>query len=309
MIAFTCPCGQPFQARDEHAGQVTRCPRCGREQRIPDMEVALPVAALAPDLPAARVQSEPPAAAAREVEPPSPALRKWLVPGLIAGGLVLLLGLGLLWAALRSGKGRVSEAAARAQSANNLKQMFLALEEHNRATGRYPSAALCDATGKPLLSWRVALLPYLDQRDLYKRFKLNEPWDGPNNSKLLEEMPQCYAMPGDTTAPRGHTFYRVFYGKGAAFDLKTGFGHGAFSDGKLVTLFIVEAGESVPWTKPDELPFEPEKPLPRLGGHFSWGIQALMGDGRVVTIPANTPQAKLKGWINRQSGLLKDPPE
>ena len=78
------------------------------------------------------------------------ALAKWLIHGIIAGSLVLL-GLGLLWSALRRGK-EFREAAAGALSEQNLKEMFLALKEYTRVTGRYPPAALCDAAGKPLLS-------------------------------------------------------------------------------------------------------------------------------------------------------------
>ena len=100
----------------------------------------------------------------------------------------------------------------------NLYQMGLAMHAYADANGTLPPAAICDAHGKPLLSWRVAILPYVGAGSLYSKFKLDELWDGPNNSKLLPLMPKYYAFPGDTTASPGYTYYRVFVGNGAAFD-------------------------------------------------------------------------------------------
>ena len=91
---------------------------------------------------------------------------------------------------------RVQDARNRTNSTNNLKQIALALHNYADANrGKLPGDVL-DKTGKPLLSWRVLLLPYLEQNDLYKQFKLDEPWDSKNNRPLLEKMPkvQIYVM-------------------------------------------------------------------------------------------------------------------
>jgi len=67
------------------------------------------------------------------------------------------------------------------RSEENLKQLALAFHAHNDSTGAFPSAAICDDDGKPLLSWRVAVLPYIGEKTLYQKFKLDEPWNGPTN--------------------------------------------------------------------------------------------------------------------------------
>ncbi len=138
------------------------------------------------------------------------------ITGIVTGGLSLLcvpVNIGLLLPAVQ----KVRESAARMQSSNNLKQISLAIDNYEAANGNMPAAAICDPAGKPLLSWRVAILPYIEQANLYSQFKLDEPWDGPNNSKLIAAMPKTYALPGDPPAD-GQTHYRVFVGNGAAFD-------------------------------------------------------------------------------------------
>ncbi len=70
-------------------------------------------------------------------------------------------------------------AAHRAQCTNNLKQIALAYHNVHSATNTFPPPAIADKDGKPLLSWRVAILPYVEQQELYNKFKLDEPWDSP----------------------------------------------------------------------------------------------------------------------------------
>ena len=235
------------------------------------------------------------------------------ITGIVTGALSLLclpVMIGLLLPAVQ----RVREAAARLQSTNNLKQIVLAMHSYQDAMGTFPPAATCDANGKPLLSWRVAILPYIEQASLYNQFKLDEPWDGPNNSKLLSSMPKIYLMPGDTTAPPGYTYYRVFVGHGAAFDpprpakgpnefgLSGGVRITDFPDGKANTILVVEAGQAVPWTKPDELDYDPNGPLPPLGGHFSGVFTAALADGAVKQIPMDTNPQTIRAAITRNGG-------
>jgi hypothetical protein len=171
-------------------------------------------------------------------------------------------------------------------SQNNLRQMHHGLQRYHDTHRRLPLAAVCGKDGTPLLSWRVALLPYLDQRPLYDKFHLDEPWDGPHNKPLLELMPKVFAVPGVSPPEPYSTWYRVFVGPGAPFDLNpaTAVTLGAISaeDGTGNTLAVVEAGEAVPWTKPDELTFAPDRPLPRLGGPFPDGFNAVTFDGSVT---------------------------
>ena len=77
------------------------------------------------------------------------------------------------------------EAARRSQCVNNLKQIGLAMHNYHAQQNKFPGAAITNKQGKPLLSWRVAILPLLDQQGLYEKFKLDEPWDSPHNRALL----------------------------------------------------------------------------------------------------------------------------
>ncbi len=174
-------------------------------------------------------------------------------------------------------------AASRAQSHNNLKQIGLAF--HNYADtngGRFPPAALCDARGKPLLSWRVAILPFLEQERLYKEFHLDEPWDSEHNKPLLAKMPAVYALPGVTMKQPGLTPYQVFVGKDALFDggrkprLPAD-----IPDGTSNTMLVVEGADAVPWTKPADIPLDDKDPRSRVGGWHGDLFDVLLCDGSV----------------------------
>src|SRR5262249_13356004 len=112
------------------------------------------------------------------------------------------------------------DSAARRISENHLKELGLALHSYHDAYDGFPRAgAEQSRDGKARLSWRVAILPYLDEMALYRQFNLEEPWDSPHNKGLLPLMPKVYEVPGDRkTAPKGRTFYRAFVGPGAVFD-------------------------------------------------------------------------------------------
>src|SRR2546421_12689862 len=86
----------------------------------------------------------------------------------------------------------------------------------------FPPAALRGKEGKPLLSWRVLLLPYLEQDSLYKEFHLDEPWDSEHNKKLLARMPKLFAGPDEKALAAHETHYQAFVGKGAVFEGKKG---------------------------------------------------------------------------------------
>jgi hypothetical protein len=143
-------------------------------------------------------------------------------------------------------------------SVNNLKQIALATINFADANkGSLPAAAICDKKGRPLLSWRVAILPYIEQGQLYKQFKLDEPWDSEHNKKLIEKMPKVYALPG--AKAEGKTHYRVFTGNKAGFEvIQSNRFPVDFPDGTSNTCMVVESAEPVEWTKPEDIEYDPK---------------------------------------------------
>jgi hypothetical protein len=195
------------------------------------------------------------------------------------------------------GAGDLRTAAARAQAEANVKQVLLGLHAYNDANGSLPGG-IADKSGRPGLSWRVAILPYVEQGNLYKQFKLDEPWDGPHNKALISQMPKLFAPPNAQT--NGYTFLRGFTGQGAWLppsqagqpgQLLRGASFASISDGLSNTILVAEAYEPVIWTKPDEVQFTPGT-APRLGGVFASGTVVGMGDGSTKFLrPSISPKA------------------
>jgi hypothetical protein len=201
---------------------------------------------------------------------------------------------------------KVREAAGRAKGQNNLKQIGLAIHNYHDANGLMPDN-IYSKDGKPLLSWRVHLLPYVEQAALYNQFRLNEPWDSEHNRKLLDKMPPVYVVPNTAPGEPGKTFYQAFIGKkgpNRPFLVEGGSKTrmAEFTDGLSNTLLVAEAARAVEWTKPEDLPFDPSKPLPKLGGHSPGGFSVLMGDGSVRFIRSTIDPTTLKALITINGG-------
>jgi prepilin-type processing-associated H-X9-DG protein len=199
-----------------------------------------------------------------------------------------------LAAVLTAAVKKVRVAAEKSTAQGRLKQMIIAVHNYSEVTGALPlhgvdaKGPLKGADGKPLLSWRVALLPYLEAGELYKRFKLDEPWDSEHNKKLIPKMPRIYAVPG-TKAPEGKTYYQQVIGPAV---MRPGLTLAKLAnlDGTANTVAIVEAAEPVIWTKPDDVMI-PGKETPkdlkkRFGGHFPGGFNVAMWDGSVRWLDA-----------------------
>jgi hypothetical protein len=187
---------------------------------------------------------------------------------------------------------------------------------HNYSATHFklPPPVVCDKNGRPLYSWRVALLPFVEQQSLHKRFKLDEPWDSPHNTALLKPTPSCYYIGGPPDDPPGTTRYQAFVGPGSAFE-RPGLFWNDFPHGPGKTLLVVEAGEPVPWTKPVDLVYDPNGPLPPLGAGFtkatyflcreiarSPAFNACFADGSVRLIRTTTDEQVLRSLITRDAG-------
>jgi hypothetical protein len=236
----------------------------------------------------------------------------------------------------------VVEARNQKQSMTNLKAIVTALHHYHDDRGRFPPVVVYNREGKPLYSWRVLLLPFLGQNKLFEQFKLDEAWDGPTNQPLLARMPAEYAPPGERFPPADFaTHYLVFDGPGAVFDRggrpkwlddpinaaripgmqvhpqRPGdkpvydFGSGSrmfsITDGTAFTILLVEADGRVPWTKPQDLPYAADKPLPGLGGHYHGDFIVAMADGAVRIVSRKTSEKTIRAAITANGGEVLKP--
>jgi Protein of unknown function (DUF1559) len=187
------------------------------------------------------------------------------------------------------------------ESQNNLKQIALAWHNFESVNGHLPSNQQ-DAKGKALLSWRVQILPYIEQDQLYKQFKLDEPWDSDHNKKLIEKMPKLYA-PVRGRADPGMTFYQSFTGKHALLKPGQKVTFATITDGTSNTFLAAEAAKPVVWTKPDDLVFD-GKEVPKLGGMFDGKFHAAFCDGAVRRFKKGADPDVLKLLIDPQDGTV-----
>jgi serine/threonine protein kinase len=191
--------------------------------------------------------------------------------------------------------GQILDVPALSQSENNLHQLVQAMNHYYEQHGTYPPQAVYSKEGTPLLSWRVLLLPYLDQNDLFKQFRLDEPWNGPNNGKLLDKMPLVFApVRGETMLPFA-TFYQVFTGKSTLFEGAKGMKKPAITPCN--TILVVEASDCVPWTKPQDVTYRPDQPLPKLGGVFNAGFNVALCDERVFFVRRSVQEKTMRALI------------
>lgn len=147
-------------------------------------------------------------------------------------------------------------------NSNKLRQIALRMHNYEVRNRRYLARAISDKDGKPLLSWRVTILPFFDESDLYGQFHLDEPWDSEHNKALIPKIPEAYRKAG--RANDGNTVFLVPIGKGLAFEGDKGIAADSIAHG---TIVVVEANDdrAIPWTKPDDLKVDHEKPLEGLG--------------------------------------------
>ncbi len=192
---------------------------------------------------------------------------------------------GLLLPAVQSAR----EAARHNASLNNVKNIMLALHNYADVKKSFPAHANYSAEGKPLLSWRVHLLPYLEQQALYKQFHLDEPWDSEHNRPLISQMPELFLDPSSgRSLEAGRTHYLGVKGKGFAFDgTDKGRRFTNFRDGTSMSIMILQVNDqrAAIWTKPDDWELDSKNPLQGLRGSMHPGIfLAGFADGHCRTI-------------------------
>lgn len=204
---------------------------------------------------------------------------------------------GLLLPAVQAAR----DAARRMQSSNNLKQIVLAIHNYASAMKDLPSDADKsndpNATSGSNLSWRVKLLPYLEQQALYDEFHHDEPWNSPHNIKLLERMPDVFKNPR-SNAPAGHTVYQMPTGEHLAGEPGKRLRFEAFTDGldKTVAVAATVDSAAVPWTKPGDFnPLVNPETLRTDNNVF----EMVFMDGAMKMISADVPPESLRAMFTR----------
>ena len=186
-------------------------------------------------------------------------------------------------------------------SANNLRQFGLAFDTYSLFYGHgFPPVGGGNGM-HPDLSWRVAILPFIEEEELYAKFHLDEPWDSPHNRTLIPLMPKSYSFPRVQDAP-GFTRYRAVVGEFTAFEKPVAGREPLGRDPKNWSrsirkpVCVVEAADPVVWTQPDELECDPTEGLPRLGayGNGSVRCQIVFSDASVGSFRLDTDEAELR---------------
>jgi Protein of unknown function (DUF1559) len=211
-------------------------------------------------------------------------------------------------------RGLVSETANKAleksrhsERLNRFKQLGISMYNYESQNKHFPPPAICDKQGKPLLSWRVAILPFLDEKALFERFHLDEPWDSPHNLELVKQMPSIYSDPTPTiraAAGDGKTTFVVPVGPGTAFDTKEGIALREIKDGTSNTALIVEVvpERAVEWTKPADWDVDMDYPLAGVARTDRHQFAAAYCDGSVRLLPVDIKPEIFRAILTRAGG-------
>ena len=206
------------------------------------------------------------------------------------------------------------EAARRAQCSNNMKQIVLGLHNYHDLYGCFPPAYVAGPDGKPWHSWRVLILPYVEESVLYDQYDFNEPWNGPNNSQLAGKRPYVYGCPSDPARLGSTTTdYAAVVGPRAAWAGSEPRNLDDFRHADSTILVAEAAGSGIHWMEPRDLSFDDARtgvhspgPAKIASHHFirhgyfyhdEPGANVAMADGRIDFLPERTPKAALEALL------------
>lgn len=212
-------------------------------------------------------------------------------------------------------------ASRRAAKMNDMKQIALAMHNHENANGCFPEP-IVDSEGKPLLSWRVAILPYLEQGALFDRFRLDEPWDSPHNLECAKVFPLVYFQnttdkllteQGKTTYlrpvypgsdPSGEIEPASFIHNGTKVFRAVGDTFRAITDGTSMTILVAEVApeHAVPWTKPADWRVNLNDPMAKLRTDKRDGFVSCRHDGSAHYIAFDYSSSGLRKLITKAGG-------
>jgi hypothetical protein len=147
------------------------------------------------------------------------------------------------------------EAARHTQCRSNIGQLYFALLQYHEIHGTFPPANIADADGRPMHSWRVLILPFIDQVAVYEQYRFDEPWDGPHNSELANRTGDTFHCPsGPNRGGSPLTDYVVIVGPDTAFPGAASTSLSDITDGPENTVLLAEiAGSNIHWMEPRDL--------------------------------------------------------
>lgn len=252
----------------------------------------------------------------KELEPivkAVPKLFDTLTPSVEGERLVLKLDQKSLVATLVPAIEEIRLAAFQMQCMNNLKQIVLAMHNYHDTFGAFPAVANFDKNGQPLLSWRVHILPFIEQQELYKQFHLDEPWDSEHNKPLIKKMPKVYMSSlNPKLLEAGKTTYVGLVGDLTMFNgTKVGVKIAEVTDGTSNTILVVDADDDlgVIWTKPDDPKLDHKDPKKGLTGRFRKGFLIAFADGSVHLLPKTITKENLNALFTKNGGEVVELPE
>jgi len=282
---FTCPyCFKKTLVLESLAGQKGPCVSCGKIITVPEPpskqpDAASPIGSTFVPVAKLKQRSEFRIFILRALG---------LVLGVAMLSLVMLYG---LWPTFKGLKDRRDTIACM----SNLQRIAIALNAYAKDHGTYPTPVVKDAAGKPLYSWRVLLLPYIDEQNLYSNFQLNEAWDSPNNAAWIAQCPSVYISPG-SAGNVSQANYVLITGAGTIFPSTGPLKPAQISDGLERTLLVVETNNMInEWSKPFDIDVTKLNPSigasgnDKIGGTHTEGATAVFADGQPAWLSVDLP--------------------
>jgi hypothetical protein len=194
----------------------------------------------------------------------------------------------------------------------NLRQIGVALHNYHDVYGCFPPAYIADERGRPMHSWRVLILPFLDKAPLYNSYRFDEPWDGPHNARLADQAAsvfQCRAGITEPDAPTNSTSYVAVIGPRTGWPGAESVRISDITDRTAETLHVVEiANSGIHWMEPRDLHvtqmarvINPAAGMGISSPHVG-GAHVLAVDGSVRFVSETTPEETIRRLIERDDG-------